>query len=112
MSAALIEQAHDFGISFVWPGLEPVRTGTCLNQNLLLSAEHQPYQDCFGREVYPSLAAKAAYLFYHLTTSHIFENGNKRTACICLDTFLLANSLYLTLSNDEVHDLAQEVASC
>ncbi len=111
MSAALIERAHDFGIDYVWPGIEPVQRSSCLNINLLLSAESQPYQSCFGQECYPTLAAKAAYLFYHLATGHVFSNGNKRTATLCLDTFLLANARYLTLSNTEVHDLAQGVAS-
>ncbi len=61
--------------------------------------------------MYPTLAAKAAYLFVHIATGHIFSNGNKRTAALCLDVFLLVNSYYLTLSNDEVHDLSQSVAS-
>ena len=92
-------------------GIEPVQQGTCLNINLLMSAEEQPYQECFGCELYPSLAAKAAYLFYHLASGHVFSNGNKRTAALTLDQFLLANSQYLILSNDQVHDLAQSVAS-
>ncbi|WP_433975389.1 type II toxin-antitoxin system death-on-curing family toxin [Tunturiibacter lichenicola] len=91
--------------------MEPVTRANCLNLNLLHSAASQPYQECFGRELYPTLAAKAAYLFMHLASGHIFGNGNKRTAALCLDQFLLANSTYLTLSNDEVHDLAQDVAS-
>jgi death-on-curing protein len=94
-----------------WPGVEPVRRGTCINFNLLRSAAESPYQECFGCELYPSLAAKAAYLFIHIATGHIFSNGNKRTAALCLDAFLLMNSQFLTLSNDEVHDLAQRVAS-
>jgi hypothetical protein len=61
--------------------------------------------------MYPTLPAKAAYLFYHLASGHVFGNGNKRTAAVCLDTFITANGCYLTLSNDEVHDLAQAVAS-
>jgi prophage maintenance system killer protein len=99
------------GINVVWPGIEPVHNASCLDTNLLLSAEEQPYQECFGRELYPSLAAKAAYLFCHLASGHVFSNGNKRTAAIALDQFLMANSVYLTLSNDQVHDLAQSVAS-
>ena len=95
----------------VWPGVEPVEKASCLDLNLLQSAAQQPYQDCFGRELYPTLAAKAAYLFVHIASGHIFSNGNKRTAALCLDTFVLVNSKYLTLSNDEVHDLAQSVAS-
>jgi death-on-curing family protein len=111
LSAAFIEKAHDIGINFTWPGIEPVQRGTCLDVNLLKSAEAQPYQECFGCELYPTLAAKAAYLFYHLATGHIFSNGNKRTAALCLDLFLTANSYYMILSNDDVHDLAQSVAS-
>ena len=79
--------------------------------NLLMSVEEQPYQVCFGRELYPSLAAKAAYIFCHIATGHIFSNGNKRTAAISLDQFILANTHYLTLSNEQVHDLAQSVAT-
>ena len=95
----------------VWPGLEPVDRATCLSFNLLHSAASQPYQHCFDREMYPSLAAKAAYIFVHIAAGHIFSNGNKRTAALCLDVFLLLNAHYLTLSNNEVHDLAQRVAS-
>jgi death-on-curing protein len=111
LSAAFIEKTHDVGINIVWPGIEPVQQASCLDTNLLWSAEEQPYQECFGRELYPSLAAKAAYLFCHLASGHVFSNGNKRTAAISLDQFLLANSVYLTLSNEQVHDLAQDVAS-
>jgi death-on-curing protein len=111
LSAALIENAHDFGIAMVWPGIEPVQESTCLDLNLLHSAAHQPYQHCFGRELYPTLSAKAAYLFVHIASGHIFSNGNKRTASLCIDAFALVNSCYLTLSNDEIQVLARSVAS-
>lgn len=111
LSAAFIEKTHDEGINIVWPGIEPVKRASCLDINLLMSAEVQPYQECFGRELYPSLAAKAAYIFCHLASGHVFSNGNKRTAAIALDQFVLANTYYLTLSNEQVHDLAQSVAS-
>ena len=95
----------------VWPGVEPVQKSTCLDLNLLHSAAHQPYQHCFGRELYPTLATKAAYLFIHLASGHIFSNGNKRTASLCLDAFALVNSCYLSLSNDEIQTLARSIAS-
>jgi len=76
-----------------------------------MSVAEQPYQVCFGRQLYPSLAAKAAYIFCHLASGHVFSNGNKRTAAIALDQFILVNTHYLTLSNEQVHKLAQEVAS-
>ena len=99
------------GINVVWPGIEPVQNATCLDINLLMSVAEQPYQECFGCELYPSLAAKAAYIFCHLASGHVFSNGNKRTAAIALDQFVLTNTHYLTLSNEQVHDLAQSVAS-
>lgn len=110
LSAAFIEKTHDAGINIVWPGIEPVQKATCLDINLLMSVEEQPYQACFGRELYPSLAAKAAYIFCHIASGHIFGNGNKRTAAISLDQFVLANTYYLTLSNEQLYDLAQSVA--
>jgi len=66
----------------------------------------------FGmKEYYPTLEAKAAYIFFHIATSHIFENGNKRTAVLALDQFLQANSVYLLLDNDEMQKLAVKTAS-
>lgn len=108
---AFIENAHDVGIGIVWPGVEPVHESTCLDFNLLHSAAQQPYQEVFGRELYPTLAAKAAYLFVHIAGSQIFTNGNKRTAVLCVDTFLLANSRYLVLTNQQTYELACYVAS-
>lgn len=108
---AFIENAHDYGINIVWPGVEPVYEATCLDLNLLRSASEQPFQECFGQELYPALAAKAAYLFVHLAGSHIFSNGNKRTAVLCLDLFLVANSRYLFLTNEAVRKLAIWVAA-
>jgi death on curing protein len=111
LSAAYIEAIHDFGIELAWPGQEPVEKFTCRDLNLLASAATQPYTGGFGiEEYYPTLAAKAAYLFFHIATSHVFENGNKRTAVIALDQFLLANSVYLLLDNVQMQKLAENTA--
>ena len=98
-------------MGIVWPDKEPVQESTCLDFNLLRSAAEQPYQECFGRELYPSLAAKAAYIFVHIAGGHIFTNGNKRTGVLCLDNFLLGNSRYLTLSNKDMQGMAEWVAT-
>lgn len=110
LSAAFIEEAHDVGISEVWPGTEPVRPSSCISPNLLLSCEQQPYMRLYDQECYPTLASKAAYIFCHIATAHLFDNGNKRTAVLCLDTFLLANTRYLTVTNEEMYELACTVA--
>jgi death-on-curing protein len=110
LSAAYIEALHDVGLSQIWPGLEPVERLTCRDLNLLASAASSPYESGFGIEYYPSLEAKAAYLFFHIATSHIFQNGNKRTAVLALDQFLSANSVYLMISNPDMEKLAESTA--
>lgn len=44
-------------------------------------------------DYYPELYDKAAHLFTHLVTSHIFSNGNKRLAFVTLILFLGLNGL-------------------
>jgi death-on-curing protein len=83
----------------IWPGTEPVYPHDCLDQNLLASAAVQPFQSGFGMDFYPTVSDKAACLFFSLAGGHIFSNGNKRTAVLALDQFLIANSIYLVLSN-------------
>lgn len=111
LSAALIEFAHDVGIASVWPGVEPVQPHTCMDMNLLYSAAESPYQEIFGQELYPTFEKKAAYLFLHIATGHLFSNGNKRTAALCLNVFAMLNGYFLALSNDEIRKLAISAAS-
>ena len=60
---------------------------------------------------YPTVYDKAACLFFSLAGGHIFNNGNKRTAVLAIDQFLYANGIYLTLSNEEIKDIAVATAS-
>lgn len=106
-----IEFIHDRGIEIFWPGLEPVKANDCLHPNLLDSAAKAPFQSGYGVEFYPTLLDKAAYQFFSIAGGHIFGNGNKRTAAIVLDQFLLANSVYLLISNPEMTKLAEDTAS-
>jgi len=82
----------------------------CLDINLLESAAEQPFQAGFGVEFYPTIYDKAACLFFSIAGGHIFRNGNKRTAVLVLDQFLMANAYYLYLSNDSIKTLAEETA--
>jgi death-on-curing protein len=111
LTAPYIEFIHDTGIAIVFPGIEPVYARDVLDQNLLASSAVQPFQNVFGQDLYPTIADKAACLFFSLAGGHIFGNGNKRTAVIALDQFLIANKIYLVLSNDEVKELAEATAS-
>lgn len=93
-----------------WPGVEPVRRNDVRDANLLESAPQQPFQAAYGVEFYPTIYDKAACLFFSICTGHIFTNGNKRTAVLALDQFLLANEIFLTLSNAAIKTLAEETA--
>lgn len=108
---AFIEFLHDEGIALSFPGLEPVYENDVLDRNLLESAVQQPFQGGFGQDFYPTIYDKAACLFFSIAGGHIFSNGNKRTAVLALDQFLVVNSVYLLLSNEDMEQLAKSTAS-
>jgi prophage maintenance system killer protein len=110
-SASFIKFIHDEGIALSFPGIEPVHEREPLNRVLLASAAEQPFQGGFGIDYYPTIYDKAACLFFSIAGGHIFYNGNKRTAVLVVDQFLLANSIYLLLSNAEIKRLAEQTAS-
>lgn len=110
LTAAFIESLHDEGITITWPGIEPVEEYECLDLNLLESAAEQPFQAGFGVDFYPTIYDKAACLFFSIAGGHIFRNGNKRTAVLALDQFLMANAYYLYMSNDAIKKMAEDTA--
>jgi death-on-curing protein len=61
----------------------------------LAFAVERPKQIIFGEEIYPTLAQKAGALTQLLIQTHPFHNGNKRTALLCLSTFLRINGYRL-----------------
>ena len=93
-----------------WPGVEPVGRNDVVDRNLLESAPQQPFQAVFGVDCYPTIYDKAACLFFSICTGHIFTNGNKRTAVLAVDQFMLANEVYLTLPNEDMRRLAEHTA--
>jgi death-on-curing family protein len=110
-TAAYLEFLHDRGIAYSWPGTEPVGSQDCIDLNLLASAPEQPFQSGFGVDFYPTIYDKAACLFFSIAGGHIFSNGNKRTAVLALDLFLVANEIYLLISNEEMRKMAEQTAS-
>ena len=56
------------------------------------------------------LARQAATLFWGMTSDHPFQDGNKRAAVVLLYAFLRANDHDLTLTDDELFELAIAVA--
>ena len=48
-------------------------------------------QSAFGKEMYPSVEAKAAHLLYFIVKNHPFNDGNKRTGAFAFVWFLQKN---------------------
>lgn len=65
-----------------------------------------PFQSAFGYEKYVTLSEKAAAQFYYIAKGHKLSNGNKRTAVILMLLFLYQNGYWLSLSSDEMYEMA------
>lgn len=65
----------------------------------------QPKQIVFGRELYPTVWLKAAFILQKITKNHIFADGNKRTAIIAAAFSLFKNGYELSFSEDEGNKL-------
>jgi death-on-curing protein len=111
LSADFIEYLHDEVVSVAWPQTDPVFPGEYRDRSLVESAANRPFQSAFEQDAYPTVIEKAAALFHSLIANHCFHNGNKRTAVIALDSFLLANGIVLIWSSTDTYELARMVAS-
>jgi death-on-curing protein len=76
----------------------------------LESALYQPQQSFEGRDLYPTLEAKAAALLYSLCQNHPFTDGNKRVAFIATRTFLRLNGFDLAVETYEAKEVMYSVA--
>ena len=86
-------------------------TGPVRDLGLLESACHRPQATFFGREAYPTLAAKAAALMHSLACNHALVDGNKRLALLAIVVFLRINGYNLDLTEDEAFELTMSVAA-
>lgn len=106
-----MEWIHDELVSAVWTYKDPVSASEYRNKQLLESALGRPFQSAGGQEAYPTIVEKAAALFHSLISNHPFHNGNKRTAILSMDAFLMGNDYSSALDNDAMYELAQDTAS-
>ena len=97
-------------VCLFWPGDDPVGQSEYRDRKLLASAAGRPFQTVGQKDVYRTTAQKGAALFHSLIANHPFFNGNKRTAVISLDHFLLANGYFLLITNIDMYKLAEETA--
>lgn len=111
LSAQYVQYIHDKLVMVMWPDSGAVGEGGCRDINLLESAVARPFHSAFGEDAYPTILDKAVALFHSLNSNHPFHDGNKRTAIIALDDFLVANGYIQDLSNPGIYELALQVAS-
>ncbi|WP_367294976.1 type II toxin-antitoxin system death-on-curing family toxin [Levilactobacillus yonginensis] len=71
----------------------------------------QPQQVIFGKELYPNIWLKVAFIIQKVTKKHIFLDGNKRTALISGLTFLRINGHNVYFSDDEGESLILSVTN-
>ena len=73
----------------------------CRDQGALESALAQPQMAFGGKELYPTLAEKAAALGFSIIKNHPFVDGNKRVGHAAMELFLLFNGYEISASVDE-----------
>jgi len=81
---------------------EPVPPFTHANHHDLDALVNTPRQKLFGKDAYPTIAEKAAIIFYTVNKKQIFLNGNKRMSTLCLIVFLGVNGKKLDVLPDEL----------
>lgn len=89
------EPIPDFGTRY------PGKLESCLVQS---------FQTFGKRDFYPGIVKKAAILFYLMVKNHPFLNGNKRIAVTTVITFLMLNQRWLSVTSDQVYEIAVWVA--
>lgn len=78
---------------------------------LLESIAMKPQASFAGRELYPSLFAKAAALYEALCNYQVFIDGNKRTSAIAMYRFLAINGYELVATNRELEMYTLSIAN-
>ena len=73
------------------------------DEGMLDSALARPQQRHTYGDPPPDLAELAAALAFGLARNHPFVDGNKRTAAVACETFILLNDAALEASDDELY---------
>jgi prophage maintenance system killer protein len=98
-----LEYIYDAMVTVLWPGTEPIFEREQRDRALIESAAARPFHTIFGQDAYSGILDKGVALFHSINANHAFMNGNKRTAVIALDHFLMANNHQLVLENDAMY---------
>lgn len=84
-------------------------TASIRDFSLLHSALERPKATYNGRQLYPTIFAKAAALLHSLCLNHPFTDGNKRTAWATTHKFLWDNGYLLRSTPKEASDFMVHV---
>lgn len=71
------------------------------DEGMLDLALNNPFQSFDGKELYPSIQAKAAWLCFGLVRNHAMLDGNKRLGTHVMLVFLALNGYELYYSQKE-----------
>ena len=81
------------------------------DEGMLDLALNNPFQSFGGKELYPSIQAKAARLCFGLVRNHAMLDGNKRLGTHVMLVFLALNGYELPYSQKELSDVILALAS-
>ena len=81
------------------------------DEGMLDLALNNPFQSFGGKELYPSIQAKAARLCIGLVRNHAMLEGNKRLGTHVMLVFLALNGYELYYSQKELSDVILALAS-
>lgn len=112
VSSEMMERVcHPLTVEYWNSDYDPITDYEKHNKALLESALASPRQTYGGKELYPDLASKAAFLFYTLNKNHPFLNGNKRIAAMTLLVFLALNRKWLEVGSEDFVSITLKVAN-
>ena len=81
------------------------------DEGMLDLALNNSFQSFGGKELYPSIQAKAARLCFGLVRNHAMLDGNKRLGTHVMLVFLALNGYELSYSQNELSDVIFALAS-
>ena len=81
------------------------------DEGMLDLALNNPFQSFDGKDLYPSIQAKAARLCFGLVRNHAMLDGNKRLGAHTMLVFLALNGCELSYSQKELSDVILALAS-
>jgi len=75
----------------------------------VISTEHLPRQQAFGKELYSTVFLKAAVYARNIITAHPFIDGNKRTGMTAASIFMENNGHKITVEDGGVEAFAIDI---